>query len=158
MRSSRLEGRSASIDEVAARLPDPRPGGFSLKELRDAASGLGLPLVGISIGKEARAVDRPMLAFLKVDRKGHFVAIRPVGHTGRLVQVIDSNQPPRVMDKADLVESDQWTGVVLAPRRTNWPVVAVAGVLAGSGGLGIAMFRHWRGRKAVGPPASAVAG
>ena len=86
----------------------------------------------------------PLLAFLKVEGKGHFVAIRPVGHTGKLAQVIDSNQAPRVMDRADLVASDQWTGVVLAPRRTDWAVVAGAGILAPAclGGLGLAILRR----------------
>ncbi len=122
-------------------------------ELRDAASKLGVRLDGLAIGKDVRALDRPLLAFVKVEHEGHFLAIRPVGHTGKLVQVIDANQPTRIMDKVDLVASDQWTGVVLAPRRTNWPVVAVAGVLTPAclGGLGLAMFRHRRKRSTAGP-------
>jgi hypothetical protein len=120
----RLEGRPTPLESVTARLPAIRPAGHSMKELRDAARTLGLGLDGAYLGKDDKAIDRPMLAFLKVEGKGHFLVIRPVGHSGKLVQVIDSNQPTRVMDKADLVTSDQWTGLVLATRRTNWPVLA----------------------------------
>jgi hypothetical protein len=143
----RLEGRPTSLESVAARLPAIRPAGHSMKELRDAARTLGLGLDGAYLGKDDKAIDRPMLAFLKVEGKGHFLVIRPVGHSGKLVQVIDSNQPTRVMDKADLVTSDQWTGLVLATRRTNWPVLAAL-VLVATAGLGA--FILFRGRM-VGP-------
>ena len=124
-----LEGRPTSPDRIAAKLPPPRPGGYSMRELRDASRALGLRLDGVSLGKESAAIDRPMLAFLKVEKEGHFLVVRPVGHSGKLVQVIDSDRPPRVMERTDLVASDQWTGIVLAPART-WPSGFVAGIVA----------------------------
>jgi hypothetical protein len=143
-----IEGRPTPIETIAAKLPPPRPDGFSMKELRDASSSLGLTLDGVYLGQDVAAIDRPMLVFLKVDRQGHFLVIRPVGHTGTLVQVIDSGQPPRVMDKAELVSSDQWTGVALVPRRTNWTLMTTLGLLATAcaAGLGLTLLRSLRRR------------
>ena len=142
----RLEGRPTSIEAIAARLPKPRPESHSMRQLRDASRSLGLILDGAYLGKDTGPIDRPMIVFLKVDREGHFLVIRPVGHTGKLVQVIDANQPTRVMEKAELIASDQWTGLVLAPRRANWPMLASLGLL-GSTGLGLLAFAFSRGRK-----------
>ncbi len=145
-----VEGRSVGFTKVAARLPH-RRGGHSMKELRDVAWSFGLNLEGRHIGKDIRAIDRPMLAFIKDDRLRHFLVIRPVGHTGSLVQVIDSNEPPQIMDKADLVASNQWTGVVLAPKRTSWAAVGGLSLLAVPGlvGLGRLIKRRDRGRRPV---------
>ena len=78
----------------------------------------------------------------------YFLVIRPIGHTGKLVQVIDSDQPTRVMDKADLIASDQWTGLVLVPRRMNWPAVAALGLLALTS-LGFLAFARFLGRNQI---------
>ncbi len=117
-----------------------------MKELREAARSFGLRLDGVFIGKKAELIDRPILVFLKVDRKGHFLVVRPVGHTGKLAQVIDSNQQTRVMEKSDLVASDQWTGLVLAPRRTDWSLALTIAILAPAclGGLFVALIRQKR--------------
>ncbi len=128
----KLEGRTTDPDQVLSRFPPPRPGGYSMKELRDAARALGLGLDGVFLGKDGAAIDRPVIAFLKVEGRGHFLVVRPVGHSGRLVQVIDSNQPPHVMDRTDLVGSGQWTGLVLAPTRTSPTALIVAGVVVAS--------------------------
>ncbi len=124
-----LEGRTATFDAVAAKLGRSRPGGHSMQELREAAHWFGLRLDGVFIGKKADLIDRPVLAFLKVDRDGHFLVVRPVGHTKHLVQVIDSNQQTRVIEKSELVASDQWTGLILSPRRTDWTIAAAIGLL-----------------------------
>lgn len=133
-----VEGRPIDYDRIAARLPRRRQG-HSMKELRDVARSFGLKLEGRYIGKDAGLIDRPMLAFIK--DKGakieHFLVVRPVGHTSKLVQVIDSIEPPRVMERAELVASYQWTGVVLAPTRTDWAVVGGSGLLALAGLLGL---------------------
>ena len=143
-----VEGRPINYDQIAARLPQ-RRGGHSMRELRDAARSFGLELDGLYVGTDARLVDRPMLAFIKDKgaRIEHFLVVRPVGHTGKLVQLIDSNGPPRVIDRADLVASAQWTGVVLAPRRTNWAVVGGSGLLAAAGLLGLGRLLARRGKR-----------
>jgi hypothetical protein len=143
-----IEGFPASLNVISSQLPPYRPAGYSMNELRIAARSLGLVLDGAFLGRSADPIDRPMLAFLKVDSKGHFLVIRPAGHTGKLVQVIDSNQPPRVMEKVDLVASEQWTGLVLAPRRTSWWTVGIASLPPLlMGGFLIAVLRRTRMKK-----------
>lgn len=110
-----VTGHSVPFDRVVARLPA-RPGGHSMLELRDLAGSFGLTLDGRFVGQDGAAIDRPMLAYLKAGSFRHFLIVRPVGHSGSLVQVIDFQQPPRVMDRTELVRSPQWTGSVLAPR------------------------------------------
>ena len=77
-------------------------------------------LIGIRLEKSVDAIDRPMLVFLKRGSHGHFVVIRPIGHTGKLVQVIDSARGTEVVDKSDLINSPDWTGLALIPVRTDW--------------------------------------
>ena len=74
-----------------------------------------------------------MIAFLK---RGHYVLVRPVGHTGKLVQVLNGVEPTRIMDKEVLFASSEWTGLVLAPRRTGW-VDWVVVLLSSLSGLGL---------------------
>lgn len=122
----RLEDRPTSLSTIASRLGPPKPGGYSMKELRDAARACGLPLTGVILQKEERAIDRPMIVFLKRGPHGHFLVIRPLGVTGKLVQVIDSVRPPGVEDKADLTASPEWTGIALISEGSNGPKWLVA--------------------------------
>ena len=68
---------------------------------------------GVLLKKREDAIDRPMLVFLRRKGHGHYVVVRPVGHTGKLVQVIDNFGPPEVVDKATLLASPVWTGIAL---------------------------------------------
>lgn len=149
-----VEGRAIDFDQIAARLPYRREG-HSMRELRDVARSFGLRLEGLYVGKDAKLIDRPMLAFIKDEgaKIEHFLVVRPVGHSGTLVQLIDSNGPPRVIEKVELVSSSQWTGVVLAPTRTNWAVVGGSGLLAAAGLLGLGFLVARRGRRQSATPA-----
>jgi len=124
----RLKGIDVNVPQIEAHLPAPTAAGRSMRDLRDAARELGLKLSAISL-KEAGAIDRPMLAFLKDGARGHFVVIRPVGHTGRLAQVIDLDQPPRVVDKSALFSDRTWTGFALVPGRLNALPLALSGLI-----------------------------
>lgn len=132
----RLEGRSCDLTALSASLPSPAPlDGYSLLQLREAARRCGLDSMGVALKRSESACDRPILAYVKRNGHGHFLVVRPVGHTGRLVQVIDGYRPPEVLDAADLYASPEWTGLALIPTRPNWPAwiaatVAAAGVLA----------------------------
>ncbi len=114
----RLEGHPIVLAEIAARLPAPARTGYSMKELRDAASESGVSLDGIRLVDPTNELDRPMIVFLK---RGHFVVIRPVGQTGKLAQVLNGVEPPAVVEKKLLNASSDWTGLALAPRRAHWP-------------------------------------
>ena len=140
----RLEGFPTSLQRLEHELPAPQPNGHSMKDLRDAAHARGLKLTGVSLTKDLRAVDRPMIIFLNRGKHGHFVVIRPVGHSGKLVQVIDSNREPEVLDKTDLVARRDWTGLALIPDRPDWPFRILGALTAGSVLAPLALWRASR--------------
>lgn len=117
----RLEGRATRLVDVGTSLhPRPAPGS-SMRELRDAAASLGVRLTGIRLPPDGR-LDRPAIVFTRRGGHGHFFVLRPVGHTGELVQVLDALQDPDVTDMPNLVNSPGWTGLALIPSRPRWPV------------------------------------
>lgn len=117
-----LEGRETSLQTIREHLPPPHPEGYSLAELKDAAKSCGLALVGVKLNRSDHAPDRSALVLTQLEEHGHFLVVRPVGHSGKLIQVIDPIGDPIVMDAADLYASRQWTGLALIPHRPNWPL------------------------------------
>lgn len=118
----RFESRPVGLGQVQDRLPRPGERGHSMRQLRDAARSFGLRLEGVRLQGGDHAPDRPMVAFVKRKAHGHFIAVRPVGHTGRLVQVLDSASEPVLLDAVDLYHSPGWTGLALIPSRTRGAV------------------------------------
>jgi hypothetical protein len=133
----RLEGVNVTLDRLERSLPAPSPTGYSLAELRDAASTCGLKLIGARLKPDAQAIDRPILAFLQRGKHGHFIVLRPAGHTGTLAQVLDMGSDPEMIDKATIFKSPEWTGLALLPARPNWPA-RIAGA-SGLGGISIVL-------------------
>lgn len=76
-----LEGREIPVDTLRARLPALSAKGYSMAELRDVAQACGLTLTGVKLPTGDHAPDRPALVFLRRDDHGHFLVIRPVGHS-----------------------------------------------------------------------------
>ncbi len=116
----RLEGRAASIEQLQARLPQQRPAGYTMLELRDAAAACGLATSGAHLKSHVDMPDRPGLTFVKRGAHGHYIVVRPVGHSGKLVQVFDQSRVPHVLDRSALFASPGWTGLVLMPERPAW--------------------------------------
>jgi len=117
-----LEGRPTAVDSVRRLLPRMDPRGYSMAELRDGARAGGLDLDGVRLARGDRAPDRPAIVFFDRDGHGHYAVVRPVGHSGKLIQIIDAAEgDPIVMDATDLYALRQWTGLALVPRRPNWP-------------------------------------
>lgn len=142
----RLEGHPAEPVALSMRLRPSSDAGPSLKELRGTASAYGMTLRGVLLNKDKRSIDRPMIVFLKRAQHGHFQVLRPVGHTGELVQVIDANTSPFVVDKVALFAAPEWTGIALIPeRRRHWPTRIALAVIGGAAvaGLGWITLR-WR--------------
>lgn len=137
---SRLEGSPIEPDQLRSHLPAPKPAGYSMKELRDAARACGLGLSGVRLSTGDRSPNRPVLFFLKRRSHGHFVVVRPVGSSGKMVQVIDSAADPEVMDAAVLYASPEWTGLALVPVRPNWPLRIASGL--GLGTVAIVLVRR----------------
>lgn len=105
------------FEKLKSFLPSPGTAGYSMAELRDAAKAGGLSLVGIRLRDRLTHLDRPALVRLNRGVHGHFVLIRPVGHTGSLVQVIDAGHSTEVIDFAELQSRPEWTGLALMPSR-----------------------------------------
>jgi ABC-type bacteriocin/lantibiotic exporter with double-glycine peptidase domain len=119
-----LEGRPIDFDRIELMLGAPTPEGHSFRELREAASSFGLKLDAVALRKQLSAIRHAALVFVKSDRQGHFVVVRPVGHTGRLVQVLDGDRPPVVIDAERLFASPSWTGLALITHRPNYLVIS----------------------------------
>lgn len=131
-----LEGYPTRLDDLATHLPPPGPKGHSMAQLREAARAMGLKLVGVRLADDPGTLDRPALVYLDRGEHGHFLVIRPVGHSGTLVQVLDSSTLPEVMEVSAFFRTPGWTGQALVPIRVNWArrlrlVGMGAGVIAG---------------------------
>jgi hypothetical protein len=129
---ARLEGRPMGFSRLAAELPRSSPAGYSMAELRNGARRLGMALDGVQFRTIGRVPDRPAIVLMRRARHGHFVVIRPVGHSGKLVQVIDNARDPCVVDFTRLYTSREWTGFALIPQRTNWTATIVLGLASGA--------------------------
>jgi ABC-type bacteriocin/lantibiotic exporter with double-glycine peptidase domain len=124
----RLEGRPIDLDRLTAALPAPGAEGLSFLDLRDAAGRLGLPLDAVLLTKQRSAIRAPVLVFIKGNQEGHFLVVRPVGHTGNLVQIIDGERTPIVVDAARLFASNGWTGLALILRRHNYFIITALSI------------------------------
>jgi len=96
-----FEGRRWSLASLESRLGRDRGSRFSFQDLREAASSRGLRLIGVRFSKEDWPLDRPALIHLETERDGHFMVVRPVGHSGTMVQVFDPVQGLTVYDVDD---------------------------------------------------------
>ena len=77
-----LTGRPTELDDIRSALPEPAHGGRSILELRNAAATCGLRLDAVVLPKRRSAISGPTLLFVKQRKEGHFMVVRPVGHTG----------------------------------------------------------------------------
>ena len=105
-----LEGHRVSLAQLRGELGPPGEGGHSMRQIRDVAKRHGLVLDARVLPKQAAAIDRPILLFVRKGEEGHFTVVRPVGHTGKLIQSLDRDGPT-VFDADVLLNSPSWTGV-----------------------------------------------
>ncbi len=145
------EGRPVPLDRLAACLPPTPPQGYSLVQLRDAARALGVELAGVELSKDPSRLDRPALVHLRRGEHGHFLVIRPVGHSRHLIQVLDADSPPDVVDAERVYGSSEWTGLALVPTRAYWPgrAAAVAAAIGLVGLIGLVVTSGKRRRAAA---------
>lgn len=121
----RLEGRAVDLLVLRDQLGAPPARGHSMLDLREAVQAQGLDAEGIRYPTPLSNLDRPIVAYLDRSPHGHFIVVRPVGHTGRLVQVFDGLSAPSVIDADRLSDEPGWTGLALRPRRPpGWPSIA----------------------------------
>ena len=115
----RLENFPADLATVQKLFESPHPAGHSIPGIAAAARCLGLNVHGMRLKTGPRKLDRPALVFIERGTHGHFVVVRPVGHTGTLVQVIDAHNSVEVLDYTTLTRQPGWTGYGLVPSRNN---------------------------------------
>ncbi len=127
-----LEDKPTELDRLEDRLSGPKPKKRSLQELRDCAKFFGLELKGVLLPKTGLAPETVALVHLKRKPDGHFVVIRPVGHSGTFVQVFDGLRSPVIVDAKALYNSPEWTGFALIPDRPNWPARIAVGLAVAS--------------------------
>ncbi len=125
-----LEGRATDLARLESTLGGPTTEGHSFRDLREVAARFGLELDAVALPKLRSAIRGPALVFLKGDRRGHFVVVRPVGHTGRLLQVLDGERTPLVTDAEWLFASPSWSGLALVPHRSGRLLLASVSVSA----------------------------
>ncbi len=147
----RLEGRPVELSRLIELLGPSTSEGRSFLSLRRAAGECGLNLEAVALSKSQSSLNGPALAFIRGENEGHFLVVRPVGHTGRLVQILDGDNDPSVIDVESLRASPAWTGLILIPKRTNWPaVVSVVVFLASTLALALRLIIH-RSRRSTDP-------
>jgi Peptidase C39 family len=142
----RLEDYRGNIRAIDAALPPRSAAGYTMMEIKNACTACGLPVRGVQLRKGDKLPNHGMIAFVRRDGHGHYVVIRPVGHTGKLVQIIDPGRKLEVLDALDLWSSSEWTGLALVPNRSGHYVWIAGGASAVLFGLGLAC--QFRGKGA----------
>lgn len=144
-----LEDRPRPLGSITSILPPSTPSGYSMEELREASSAFGLRLAGRRFDG-SHAMDRPWIVHLKRSGHGHFLVVRPVGHSGKLVQVIDPPSLPEVVDVDALLARSDWTGLGLTPERLPWAVLlSWLAVLIATLPLLAKLARRFAGRRRI---------
>lgn len=141
-----LENARIDLADLESRLPPPSPDGCSLKELRDAARAVGVELRGVRLSDAPGSLDRPALVFIDAGGHGHYIVIRPCGRTGKLLQILDANHSPRVIDESFFKSSESWTGIALIPTRTNTRLLSLVVIVLVASLLVIVKIRLMSGR------------
>ena len=150
----RLEGARLDLSALAEALPASNSKGFTFRELREAAGANGVTVLGRHVPKGSATLNRPAIASLKVGQHEHYVVIRPIGRSGRLVQVIDAGIETEVLDYDALQSRPEWTGDILIPERADLVArfAAGVGVALGISALGIGIYQQMmRTRRSVIP-------
>jgi hypothetical protein len=93
--------------------------GYSFHDIQKAAGKFGVRLDAVLLDNHRSGLQRPLILFTKQGDEGHFIVVRPVGHTGSLVQVLDGDREPVAIDADRLIASRAWTGLALVPRRAD---------------------------------------
>ncbi len=111
----RLQDRIIDFNAFQASMPRGAHCSHSMIELLDVANRWGQALIGVRLPKSNYYPDRPTIVYIDRKPHGHYVVLRRVGHTGKLVQILDPSSDPVIVDASTLIESPEWTGFALVP-------------------------------------------
>jgi hypothetical protein len=95
--------------------------GASMYQLQRVAAANGVKLVGVHLAPRGGGIDRTTIVYLRYGPHGHYAVVRPVGQSGKLLQVLDPSGSPRIIDRERLFAAPEWTGLALVLVRPNWP-------------------------------------
>jgi hypothetical protein len=124
-----LSGYKADMTLLRRSLPPQSQDGYSLLDLKNAASELGYPCRGVAVEKGQLPPHQAALAFLKGPGHGHFIVIRRFreSDTNR-VQILDPPSPPVIVDYVQLTSDPHWSGRLLVCESMHKKVVSSIGV------------------------------
>jgi ABC-type bacteriocin/lantibiotic exporter with double-glycine peptidase domain len=114
-----LHGMKADLEVIARELPVTGGRGRAMYDLMRVGRRLGLPLEGSRVDSVLEFPDTACVIYLKLPAGGHYVVGRPVGFTGKLIQILDGYQEPAVVAKQELIRSIGWTGLTLRAK-SRW--------------------------------------
>jgi len=142
----RLDSRDVDLAELRRVIPRPDDRGLSMADLRDAAARFGVHLRGARLRREDLPLDRPVIALLSPEDRGHFVVLEPVGTTGTMAMLLDFPGPPRIVDYSSLATSKGWEGLALVPVRSWERVLPYAIGIAALALMLPLIYAPWRRR------------
>jgi ABC-type bacteriocin/lantibiotic exporter with double-glycine peptidase domain len=126
---SRLIGYPQDRALVRSSLGPVVPGrGYSMLQLQEAGRGLGIPLRGVRLNPEASNLQTPIIILCRLGEHFHYRVLRPIGHSGRVVQILDpSYETPFVLDYETVRRSAEWTGYALIPssHSASWVITII---------------------------------
>ncbi len=114
-----MSGINVDMIDLERSLPDPRSDGYSLQELIDCAKANRFSLMGIQLPGTDLAPQKQAIVFMDRKTHGHYIVIRPVGRSNRLVQVLDADGQPTIVDYEILRNKPDWTGIALVEKKVN---------------------------------------
>ena len=85
-----------------------------------------MELTGVRLLRNTAFPKGTYILLRRRNEVGHFLVIRPVGPTGRSVQVLDGIHEPVVIDSDRFSSQPGWTGLALTPSRDDriWQLAA----------------------------------
>lgn len=110
---AKLNGSDVELAALGDLFPDLPSEGHSLATIQGVAARIGVELRGVKLHKHDKALSDLTIAHLDRGEQGHFVVLRPVGASGKWIQIIDPAGQPMILDKQELLESPEWTGMAL---------------------------------------------
>ncbi len=110
-----LQGLKLDFSDLEKSLGPQSNRGHSMAQIVEAGRRRGLGLRAVRLDRAEYPTSSPAIVRVERAGAGHFVVIRPVGLSGRLVQVFDPLQDVQVIDYTILTAQEWWTNVAIVP-------------------------------------------
>jgi len=136
---ARLQESTVDLPAIQAELGPPSFAGHSIKQMASALEALGMPCSAVSVLPSDWPIQGMGIFHTQNGERGHYVVVRPVGHSGQLAQVLDPTGSVLVEDYEALAQAPGWTGscLLIHSPRTKHGLTAVTTVATACGFLAI---------------------